>query len=674
MGDPGRRRPKGPKKMKKPTTRQPTDKEMWLQTEMLATKKNVHCEEIPKVTGGKVLMCGSLDLSGLTQNGRPREPLLCLENNTICRAPEATNPKPYYKGQFRAVGDYDPEVMKVPKLTRKGEIVMVSEGVDPNAPWILKASENGPHDDPNWEFFAIKPSKPEEVPLWWNDEPNPGQVLVRRKKETDTMIGPKIFIEEARVDITSAMNMLMFQVFKYANIKDLDNGHWKRNHYVGGSQWNPSTEVEEEMYQRGGFDWRKVALQFGEELFDTYKLKEIAPTLEMLINPHKKKAHYPLQSAMEKSYCIHYEIVRSKYGKQLGKIPALDPNLPVLRWQDGTDQNPYVPVKVPRDTIIGKLIDIVNEAWSEEKRKKMILQLELQLNKPGISQKFEVSKSAMRTLERKTKEMEKSRKALIKKGQAFAKAELGAIQARNKLTFKKVSDETESDDSQMEFSDTPPEPFHKRKRTSTPTGEEIEIFNLAEQTLDKTVADVAAVFRQKSERNSRAIEEIANVVHGESREARSKETIRGITGMMRTMVLPPSRVGDKHPKGYKLMNDLLRGVVSEFAKMIDARLEEADTTEESVIQDLELTDIVEETLNLSAVEDKSHDDSSAQDGSAESMEDELEVGVSPDEWKNWLREATAGGTDGPEVLTDEDEPMENNNEDGQETKDTSPKE
>ena len=61
----------------------------------------------------------------------------------------------------------------------------------------------------------------------------------------------------------------------------------------------------------------------------------------------------------------------------------------------------------------------------------------------------------MRNLERKTKEMEKSRKALIKKGQAFAKAELSAIQARNKLTYRKVTNETESDDSDMVFPNTP---------------------------------------------------------------------------------------------------------------------------------------------------------------------------------------------------------------------------
>ena len=143
--------------------------------------------------------------------------------------------------------------------------------------------------------------------------------------------------------------------------------------------------------------------------------------------------------------------------------------------------------------------------------------------------------------------------------------------------------------------------------------------------------------------------------------------------MMRTMVLPSSKAGDKHPKGYKLMNDLLRGVVSEFARMIDSRLDEANTTTGSVIQDLELTDLVEEAVDLSVIEDKSPEDSNAHERSVEPMEDELEVQVSPEEWKNWLREATTGGIGGSETLTDDDEPMENNNEDSQESKETNPK-
>ena len=107
--------------------------------------------------------------------------------------------------------------------------------------------------------------------------------------------------------------------------------------------------------------------------------------------------------------------------------------------------------------------------------------------------------------------------------------------------------------------------------------------------------------------------------------------------------------------------------------MLDARLDEANTTTGSVIQDLELTDLVEEAVDLSVIEDKRPEDSNDHDRSVEPMEDELEVQVSPDEWKNWLREATTGGIGGSETLTDDDEPMENNNEDGQETKETNPK-
>ena len=183
--------------------------------------------------------------------------------------------------------------------------------------------------------------------------------------------------------------------------------------------------------------------------------------------------------------------------------------------------------------------------------------------------------------------------------------------------------------------------------------------------MDKTVADVAAVFRQ---RHTGAIEEIAGLVRGESRDERTKETIRGITRLMRTMRLPSTKAGDKHPKGFNMLNDLLRGVVSDFAGMIDSRLDDANTTTGSVVQDLELTDLVEEAVDLSVVED-----SNAHERSVEPMEDELEVQVSPDEWKNWLREATTGGIDGSETLTDDDEPMENNNEDSHETKETNPK-
>ena len=124
------------------------------------------------------------------------------------------------------------------------------------------------------------------------------------------------------------------------------------------------------------------------------------------------------------------------------------------------------------------------------------------------------------------------------------------------------------------------------------------------------------------------------------------------------MELPSSRHGDKHPKGHNLMNELLKGIVSAFADMIESKLVGLNSS-----TDLNLTDWVEEAIDLSAVENGGIENAAAQDGVMEFSENELELQVDPDEWRNWLVAGATGYTDRQEQQTEDgDAPVNNNNE------------
>ena len=250
-----------------------------------------------------------------------KESLCVLEGGRLIRGCEARDPKPYTGGKkWTKTGVINFGGTRIPVINKRGEELWLLPTTDANGPGVLDASMPPPQDDRNFMFLGAS-----DAP----DGVNIGQLpLIRRPENSGLAIHTaKHFYESIRSEIKSLRQLQWLTIDYHRRSLIGDGGIFYKNHYKGGSAYNPKWEEREELRKianrgnpNGNLDWKDaldwqplksqppVEEKGGLALLDVEQLKKILPTVTETINPYK------IPSEVARSLDVPHGIIRNSRG------------------------------------------------------------------------------------------------------------------------------------------------------------------------------------------------------------------------------------------------------------------------------------------------------------------------------------------------------------------------